>query len=354
MGLRARHAWALACGGLFLPDTAAAMGQVFATVDLSWTFQGRGHFGLGAGAAWEWSPRVGGDLAPAVGPFTRVRWSRLAVPTWQIGVRGGPELRNEYSNTWVSMGGVDLEAGWSVRARAPDGLVLGGGVSAGPAAVHFDTLVWPGHELPPADAGSLPRPRYASRLDPTLSLGVSAGLIPGYWPLVIEGRALRRAGAVVRPLTRAAPSPWVDRGRDEHASIAAFFELAAELRALGAPPALVGGALDAAVDEAEHAWLCFGLAARETDRPVWVAPLQPAPPERGERAAMLARIAVSSLVDGVEGEGRAADRAEARSHRDEVPDRAEARIAQDERRHAHLAGEIWSWARAELGAPIHA
>lgn len=349
--MRLRQAWAIACGGLFLPSTASAAGQVFASVDLCWTFAGRGHLGVGAGASWEWSPRGGADVAPAVGPFTRVRWSRFAVPTWQVGVRGGPELREHYDNTWVSTGGVDLEAGWSVRARAPDGLVVGGGVTAGPAALHFDTLVWPGTELPPADAGTLPRPRGPSRLDPTLSLGGALGVIPAYTLLVMEGRALRRDGKVVRPLTRAAPSPWVERGRDEHASIAAFFELAADLRAVGAPPALVGGALRAAVDEAEHAWLCFGLAARETDRPVWVAPVLPRRGPPAPRAETLARLAVSSLLDGVIGEGRAAERAEGRRHGDPTADRAEARIAADERRHAALGGEIWTWARRELGVP---
>src|SRR5262249_8003152 len=54
---------------------------------------------------------------------------------------------------------------------------------------------------------------------------------------------------------------WLEIGRMEHASIAAFARFTLQLLAVGAPPDLVMAAQRAMADETNHAQLAFALAA---------------------------------------------------------------------------------------------
>jgi len=140
-----------------------------------------------------------------------------------------------------------------------------------------------------------------------------------------RGRQLRRRGTVLLPALRenaewtdreitldASEAPaglaerWRENGKTEHASVAAFARLTLDLMALGAPPTLVAAANQDSLDEIRHAELCFSLATA-LDGTRW----SPAPfPEAGRVPALprsrplaLARLAVTSLVDGALHEG---------------------------------------------------
>lgn len=151
-------------------------------------------------------------------------------------------------------------------------------------------------------------------------------------PLAPSSRGLRREERA--RLTER----WLADAGAEHASIASFALLALELLALGAPPDLVSAASRAAVDEARHARLCFGLAAAYGGEPREPAEL---PPLRAPRASF-ERVAVSSLVEGVYGEGLAAAllRARSRSAREPAVRRTLTTLARDEARHAKLAWDV--------------
>ena len=102
---------------------------------------------------------------------------------------------------------------------------------------------------------------------------------------------------------------WRENARKEHASIAAFSQLALDLMAVGAPPHLLAAAHRDAADEVRHAELCYGVA-----RSIDGVALSPAPfPEaRAQKAAAktrseaLTQVAIDSLMDGVLSEGTAA------------------------------------------------
>ena len=54
---------------------------------------------------------------------------------------------------------------------------------------------------------------------------------------------------------------WEREAAFEHASVAAFARASLSLLALGAPPDLLAATHAAAIDEVEHARLCYGLAS---------------------------------------------------------------------------------------------
>ncbi|TNE92937.1 MAG: ferritin-like domain-containing protein [Deltaproteobacteria bacterium] len=203
-------------------------------------------------------------------------------------------------------------------------------------------------------------PKTSPLIEPTLTAAF-AGVARTTQAYAIDGRPCRVDGdpvladvLVLGALTEAARA-WVDRGREEAASVGVFVQLARDLAALGAPRALIGRALRAAEEEVAHALLCYGAA--EALAGVTVLPLSwPAPDlASGDRRARLTRIAREALADGIEGEGAAADRAEA--NRDTTVDpllaAVEARIAFEERGHADLAKDLLVWARRE-GASLRA
>jgi hypothetical protein len=144
---------------------------------------------------------------------------------------------------------------------------------------------------------------------------------------------------------------WTDDARAEHASVAAFAKLTLELVALGAPPQLVARASYAAVQEVEHARLCFALASAYRGAPLGPAPL---PEAVVGDVVELDRIARESLLDGCMCEGIAAEAAQLGAQ--SATDPAVARVlriqAADEAQHAELAWAIVEWCISLGGEPL--
>jgi hypothetical protein len=193
-----------------------------------------------------------------------------------------------------------------------------------------------------------------------------------------RGRQLRRRGKVLLPALRTNPE-WTDRamtldaldapagladqwrenGKTEHASVAAFARLTLDLMALGAPPRLVAAANQDALDEIRHAELCFSLATALDGRRT-----SPAPFPEAQRVATLsrsrplalARLAVSSLVDGALHEGVSARIIARLAKRCEVPAIREMlrSIAADEGRHSAHGWNVVAWCLEQGGPQIGA
>ena len=132
----------------------------------------------------------------------------------------------------------------------------------------------------------------------------------------------------------------------EAASVPAFLRLARELRAHGAPPALVRRALHAARDEVRHAQVTTQFARACGDRPTFAAI-----PVGGVRS--LEQVAHENASEGCVLETHAALLAHhqairARTHRLRC---VYASIAHDETRHAALAWDVACWADTRLTEP---
>lgn len=192
-----------------------------------------------------------------------------------------------------------------------------------------------------------------------------------------RGRQLRRFGRVLLPpLAESAEwstavivlgsgeapplglaDQWRENGRTEHASVAAFARLTLDLAALGAPPRLVADANRDALDEIRHAELCFSLAQALDGRAIGPAPfpaVQHVFTLPHARPLALARLAVSSLVDGALHEGVSARIVAALARRAEDPAlRALLKeIASDEGRHAAHGWTVVRWCLQEGGLPV--
>jgi hypothetical protein len=167
----------------------------------------------------------------------------------------------------------------------------------------------------------------------------------------------------MKPETREALARlWLADARAEHASVAAFERLAAELLAVGAPSNLVDRARCAALEEVGHATLCFALASSYADQDLsatppsaLVAAIERAP-RPASRARALERLAVESAVDGCLEEGLAARLAGlgAAHAVDPVVAQVLTRIAREEASHAELARAILEWAVREAPSARHA
>jgi hypothetical protein len=175
-------------------------------------------------------------------------------------------------------------------------------------------------------------------------------------PLVDAGGAPRVAPTAARSDWKADLGPAVpQRSRDEwladaameHASVASFARFSLELLAIGAPSSFVEEAHRAALDEIEHARLCFALAGVHA-------------PERGPVGpgaldlsgivlrSRLADVAAAAAEEGCCGETMGALVAAHERDRatDDTARAALARIAEDEARHAELAWRFVAWALA--------
>jgi hypothetical protein len=157
-------------------------------------------------------------------------------------------------------------------------------------------------------------------------------------------------------LRAALAAAWLGDALDEHASVASFARAVLELMAVGAPAELLAETTRAALDEIEHARLCFALARRfgaEHDGP---GPL----PSLAPRPADLAIVARNTFLEGCVGETIAALAAEraAASAASGPAREALQRIAQDEARHAALAWRTIAWALqrdpSRVGAALRA
>lgn len=186
-------------------------------------------------------------------------------------------------------------------------------------------------------------------------------------PLVVGGTArvaptTGRAdwGAALGPQPELSPDErallaelWLADARMEHASIASFARFALELLAIGAPPELLAAAHRAALDEIEHAKLCFALAGRFAGAPVGPGALDVA---GCDPSIDLATIVERTVIEGCVGETVAAAVATERlaTARDEEARVALQRIATDEAEHAVLAWRFVAWAIGRGGADVRA
>jgi hypothetical protein len=184
--------------------------------------------------------------------------------------------------------------------------------------------------------------------------------------ICVEGRPLRLQDAKCvgadLPLAAAgsdaelAAAAFAGDAQMECVSISTFVQLALELRAAGAPPALVQRALIAAEDELRHTVLCAGLAEQLGGASVSYALPQLAARQFEDRQALLARLAVESYEDGCVGEAVAARQlaGSAASAADSGISRTLQCIARDEASHAQLAWDVLRFCAAEGGVPVRA
>lgn len=166
-------------------------------------------------------------------------------------------------------------------------------------------------------------------------------------PDCIGGRVSRSQLGLQLSAPTSARSPWwAQMAALEWAAVAAFGELARDLRRLGAPDALVARALRAQQDERVHARLCASMAGLPEG---WNA----APGKHHQqRPASLLEFARVNASEGCIRESFAALEALVQSHRARDP-KARAvlkRIADDEIRHGQLSWDVDAWATQRLRA----
>ncbi|MGB5220632.1 MAG: ferritin-like domain-containing protein [Polyangiales bacterium] len=139
---------------------------------------------------------------------------------------------------------------------------------------------------------------------------------------------------------------WLHAAQTEHASIASFGQFALQLLALGAPADLVERAHMAALDEIEHARICFALASAYGSERYGPGALDAV---TGGFSSDFQTVVCANVDEGCVGETLAALEAQeaARRATDPTVRSALEAIAFDEEQHAQLGWSVWGWA---LGA----
>lgn len=139
---------------------------------------------------------------------------------------------------------------------------------------------------------------------------------------------------------------WLQDARGEHASIPAFARISWQLAAIGAPPELLEWAHKAALEEINHARICFALAEGYGGRSYFVQPI----PEMLQEGLDLGHdpisvIAKETLFDGCLMEGFFANVALSAATHCEEPAvlAALTTIAHEERSHAAFSWAILEW-----------
>lgn len=140
---------------------------------------------------------------------------------------------------------------------------------------------------------------------------------------------------------------YVRDGLLEHASVASFCRFALQLLGLGAPPALVRAANQAALDEVKHAQLCFGLASALCGAPVGPSPL---PEATAQLSAAPRDLLEAAIIEGCVGETISAALVREQAHVavDPLIRKALDEIADDELRHAELSWKTVAWLMRSL------
>jgi hypothetical protein len=143
---------------------------------------------------------------------------------------------------------------------------------------------------------------------------------------------------------------WARQAQAEHASVAAFAQLALDLLAFAAPAELVERAHQAAADEVRHAKRAFALAGAYAGSALRPGPLRVPPRHLHDLAA----LAAATAREGCLGETMATlVAAEALTVAREPAVRAAlALVVADEARHAAHAWAIVSWAIATGGPDV--
>lgn len=147
---------------------------------------------------------------------------------------------------------------------------------------------------------------------------------------------------------RSLAEAWRTDAQMEHASVAAFGRFLLRLLALGAPAALVHGAVLAAADEVTHAELCFAIARQLSGVAMGPRPLSL---DGALEKQTLGEVIAEVIREGCVGETVAAMIAsrQLESAREPSVRRALERISVDEARHAELAWSFVHWAVASGG-----
>ena len=145
---------------------------------------------------------------------------------------------------------------------------------------------------------------------------------------------------------------WLADARAEHASVAAFGRLSLELLAVGTPPQLLAAAHQAALEEIQHARLCFSLAASYTPQQLGAGPFPEAAiadPRRWpqDRTQQLILLATEALRDGCLGEGAGAAVLAEAAAAAAAPIQAQlSQVAKEEQRHAELSWSLLEYCLA--------
>lgn len=217
-----------------------------------------------------------------------------------------------------------------------------------------------------ADAPSVSSPGAAVELpQPTPERHERSFHLPAGRPLIVEGEARvapARLGqawvdgpeplvAGLDPITRRKLGEmWLAAALEEHAAVGAFARLALSLLAFGSSADLVGRTEHAALQEVEHARLCFTLASTYLGAPLEPGPLKVGGIGRNDPVD----LALESWQGGCLGEGAAA--AVARAARRRAHDPAVCAvltiISRDEAAHAELAWDVLALALERGGRPV--
>jgi hypothetical protein len=148
------------------------------------------------------------------------------------------------------------------------------------------------------------------------------------------------------PTRRALEAYWLQDAQKEYGSVPAFARIGWLLSAVGAPPHLVTGAYQAALQETHHAQRCFAMASGYGGRSFTAQPL----PELlvgslGVQGNALAVLACESLRDGCLIEDFNADIAQASLDicQEPVAQGVLAMIAKEERFHGEFSWQLLEW-----------
>ncbi|MEM6993352.1 MAG: ferritin-like domain-containing protein [Myxococcota bacterium] len=154
------------------------------------------------------------------------------------------------------------------------------------------------------------------------------------------------AAAAPAHLSKALAAAWRYDAIHEHAAVASFSRFALQLLAVAAPPRLVEGALQAAIDEREHAGLFFALARHYGGEAWGPGPLQV--DGALEQASDPVHIVTSTIQEGCIAETISAMQLQRALETAEHPAlrAALARVLEQELRHVELAWSLVAWAYA--------
>lgn len=185
---------------------------------------------------------------------------------------------------------------------------------------------------------------------PTFGLSTMSARRDRFW------KNLRQLRPVPHELRTPLARSWLHAAQMEHASIASFGQFALQLLSLGAPADLVQQAHVAALDEIEHARICFALASAYGAERYGPGPLDAI---TGGFSSDLETVVCANVAEGCVGETLAALEGEeaARRATDPVVKAALEAISFDEERHAQLGWSVWGWALGvapQMRAPSHA
>lgn len=328
-------------GAAVSPSVAHAQGIVGTSADnlvsadvgayLSYTFgAGQRHLGWGlqGRTTYTLDACVGSDLTTFFGGVARLDFRGSQNPRILVGAQAGKVIGVVASAHGEI--GLGYRFGTSPGVEATVG-AGGSGLLLGRVHGDIDTL-----------SGST-----------TVGLGLGSPYPPGGC-FIVEGRPLRDANGfaelpgvrlIAGEVANREAAVWTRRAQTEWASVPTFFHLAEQLELVGAPRTLIEAALTAAQDEARHALMAAGVAARAVGGVIALDGVSSdvRPHMLGREA--LVRLATESWIDGCVGEGAAAACA-ARELEDATDPQirdTQSRIRVEEAQHAELGWGIVQW-----------